>query len=202
MGGRFEPKIWRNSSTPPISQSFGLWIKWTSQLLHSSIPNRSREEATDTSSLEAIPYTLEKINWSGESSHHWSVQSLTLSSTPTSNRIFLLNSSQPIRILLHKPHPCTTLPSLDVYPPHSSPNFRATTLLQSLVSSIPNHHNHFPSKALLKVVNFLTPNPPFSKGAHILSYPTKCVLESPHKKSLCNLLILLATCIGMVKRDK
>ncbi|KAL4619848.1 hypothetical protein ACB092_06G110400 [Castanea dentata] len=56
--------------------------------------------------------------------------------------------------------------------------------------------------ALLKVVNFLTPNPPFSKGAHTLSHPIKCVLESPHKKSLYNLSILLARCIGIVKRDK
>ena len=114
----------------------------------------------------------------------------------------IAKSSHPMRILLHKPHPCTPLPSLEVHPPHSSPNLRATTLLQSLVSSIPNLHNHFPSKVLLKVVNFFTPNPPFFKGAHTLSHPTKCNLESPHKKSLCNLSILLATCVGMVKRDK
>ena len=105
-------------------------------------------------------------------------------------------------MLLHKPHPCTPLSSLEVQPPHSSPNFRATTLLQSHVSSTLNCHNHFPSKALLKVVNFLTPNPPFSRGAHTLSHPTICVLESSHKKFLCNLSILLATCVGIVKRDK
>ena len=87
----------------------------------------------------------------------------------------LIKISQP---LLHKPHPCThnTPPP----PKKSSPNFRATTLLQSIVSSTPNCHNHFPSKALLKVVNFLTPNPPFSRGAHTLTHPTKCVLESHH----------------------
>ena len=100
-----------------------------------------------------------------------------------------LNSSHPMWMLLHKPHPRTPLPSLEVHPHHSSPNLRATTLLQNLVSSIPNCHNHFPSKALLKVVNFLTPNPPFFKGAHTLSHPTKWVLESSHKKSLCNLSI-------------
>ena len=62
----------------------------------------------------------------------------------------LLKSSHPMRILLYKPpHPCTPLPSLDVHPLHFSPNLRVTTLLQSLVSSIPNLHNHFPSKALL-----------------------------------------------------
>ena len=145
-------------------------MKRTSQLLCSSISNRSREEATDAPLLEAIPYTIGNVNWSGESPHHWSIQSLTLSPTPTSKRIFLLNSSQPMRMLLHKPHPCTPLPSLDVHPPHSSPNFRATTLLQSLVSSIPNRHSHFSSKALLKVVTFLTPNPPFfQRCTHLVS---------------------------------
>ena len=111
-----------------------------------------------------------------------------------------------MQMLLHKPHPCTPLPSLVVHPPpppkNSSPNLRATTFLQSLVSSTPNRHNHFPSKSLLKMVNFLTPNPPFSRGAHTLSHPTRCVLESPHRKSLCNLSILLATCVAIVKRDK
>ena len=116
-------------------------------------------------------------------SHHRSIQSFTLSPTPTSKRIFLLKSSHPMRILLHKPLPRTPLPSLEVHPLHSSPNLRATTLLQSLLSSIPNRHNHSPSKALLKVINFLTPNPPFFKGAHTLSHPTKCVLESPHNPS-------------------
>ena len=159
--GKLEPKVRRNTSTPPISQSFGLRMKWTSQLLRSSVPNRSREEATNASLLEAILYTPGKVKWSGDSPHQWSVQSFTLSPTPTSNRIFLLK-----------------------------------------ISSTPNCHNHFPSKALLRVVIFLTPNPPFSRGAHTLSRPTKWVLESPYKKSLCNLSILLATCVGIVKRDK
>ena len=44
---------------------------------------------------------------------------------------------------------------------HSSPNFEATTLLHNRFSSFPNRHSHFPNKALLKVVSFLIPKPPF-----------------------------------------
>ena len=175
VGGKLNPQVWRNSSTTPITQSFGSWIKWTFQLLHSSIPNCSRDEATDASLLVAIPYITEKVNWSYKSPHHRSVQNFTLSPTLTLNRIFLLKTSQPFKILLYKPHPCTPLPSLEDHPPQSSPNFKATTPLQSRVSSTPNRHNHFPSKALLKVINFLTPKPPFATGAHTLSHPTKCV---------------------------
>ena len=172
--GKLDPKVRRNSSTTPNSQSFGSLIKRTFQLLYASIPNRSRDEAIDASLLVAIPNTTRKDSWSGKSPHHQSVQDFTLSPTPTSNRIFLLKTSQPLRILLYKPHPCTPLPSLEDHPPHSSPNFKTTTLLQSHVSTTPNRHNHFPSKALLKVVNFLTPKPPFAIGAHTLSHPTKC----------------------------
>ncbi|KAL4643250.1 hypothetical protein ACB092_02G080200 [Castanea dentata] len=77
--------------------------------------------------------------------------------------------------------------------PHSSPNFKATTLLQNLFSSIPKRQSHLPSKALLKVVTFLIPKPPLSIGIHTLSQPNKCVLESPYKKSLCSFTILFAT---------
>ena len=55
--------------------------------------------------------------------------------------------------------------------PHSSPNLIAMTHLQSLVSSTPNCHSHFPSKVLLMVVIFLIPNPSFAIGAHSLSQP-------------------------------
>ena len=86
--------------------------------------------------------------------------------------------------------------------PHSSPNLEATTLLQSQVSSIPKCQSHFPNNALLKVVNFLIPKPPLAIGIHTLSHPNKRVLESPHKKSLCNFSILLATWVGIVKEIK
>ena len=147
-------------------------MKRTSQLLRSSIPNRSRE-ATNASLLEAIPYTTGKVNWSGESPHHWSVQSFTLSPTPTLNRIFLLKTTQPIRMLLYKPHLCIPLSSLEVQPPHSSPNFRVTTLLQSLVFSTPNRHSHFPSKALLKWSYFL-----WSTYAHLAPLWLLLLLQS------------------------
>ena len=92
VGGKLNPQVWRNSSTTPITQSFGSWIKWTFQLLHSSIPNCSRDEATDASLLVAIPYITEKVNWSYKSPHHRSVQNFTLSPTLTLNRIFLLKT--------------------------------------------------------------------------------------------------------------
>ena len=44
--------------------------------------------------------------------------------------------------------------------PHASPNF--TTLLQSLISSNPKLHSHFPNKTLLNVVSFLIPKPPLA----------------------------------------
>ena len=110
------------------------------------------------------------------------------------------NTSHPIQILLHGPHPWTPLPNLEVHPPpppNSSPNFKATTLLQSLLSSIPKRQSYFPNKALLKVVKFLIPKPPLAIGKHTLSQPNKCILESPHKKSLCSFSILFATCMGV-----
>ena len=62
---------------------------------------------------------------------------------------------------------------LEVQPPHSTPYFEATTLLHNQSSSFPNRHNHFPNKALLKVVSFLIPKPPLAIGAQTLSHPTK-----------------------------
>ena len=56
---------------------------------------------------------------------------------------------------------------MEDHPLHSSPNFKAATLLQRRVFSTPNRHNHFPSKALLKVVNFLIPKPPLALGAQV-----------------------------------
>ena len=86
---------------------------------------------------------------------------------------------------LHKPHPFTSLPNLEVHPPppphipQSSPNFIATTLLQSCVSSTPKHHSHFPKRALLELVSFLVPKPWLAIGAHTWSHLTKCDLDSP-----------------------
>ena len=115
-----------------------------------------------------------------------------LNSTPTSNRIFLLNSSQPIRILLNKPHTYTPL-----YPPILPQTLELQPFSKALSPQSQTAITTFPSKALLKVVNFLTPNPPFSKGAHTLSHPTKCVLESP----LQEIPLQLLNFIGHMRRN-
>ena len=175
-------------------------MKQTSQLLRFSIPNHSRQRGHRDYFIGSHPKHSQKgqLEWwiptpsicpkLHSIPHPYLKLNIFAENLPTHPK------------LLHKPHPCTPLPSLEVHPPHSSPNFKATTLLQSLVFSTPNCHNHFPSKALLKVVNFLTPNPAYFIGAHTLSHPTKYVLESPHKKSLCDFSILMATCVRIVKR--
>ena len=90
--------------------------------------------------------------------------------------------------------PMDTPSRLEGPPPHSFPNFKTTTLLQSRVSSTPKRQSHIHSRALLKLVSFLIPKLPLAIDIHILSHPNKRVLESPHKKSLCSFSILLATC--------
>ena len=177
-------------------------MKQTSQILLSPAPWHIRDDSMDASLFAAKLYKVGKVKRRGRSPHHLSDQNFTLSPTPTLYWRYLLKTSQPIRILLHKPHPWTPLPNLEVHPAHSSPNFKATTLLQSLFSSIRKRQSHFPSKALLKVVSFLIPKPPLAIGKHTLSQLNKCVLESPHRKSLCSFSILLATCVGMVNKDK
>ena len=114
----------------------------------------------------------------------------------------MLKSSHPMRILLHKPHPWTPLPNFEVHPPQSSQYFEATTLLHNRSSSFPNRHNHFPNKALLKVVSFHIPKPPLAIGAQTLSHPTKWIFLSPHRKSLCNFSILLAIWVGIVNNER
>ena len=150
----------------------------------------------------AIPYNLGKANWKGWSPYHPSCQNLTLFPNPTTNWQFLLKSSQPMRIPLYKPHPWTPLPSFEVHPPHFSPYFEATTLLHNRSSSFSNRHNHFPNKTLLKVVSFLIPKPPLAIDAQTLSHPTRWILLSPYRKSLCNFSILLATWVGIVNNER
>ena len=200
--GKLEAKNRKKSSTTSTSLSLGPRMKWTSQVLLSLVPWHIRDDSTNASLFVAKLYKARKAKWRGRSLHHLSVQNFILSPTPTLYWTYLLKTSQPIRILFHKPHPWTPLPNLEVHPAHSSPNFKATTLLQSLFSLIPKRQSHFPSKALLKVVNFLIPKPPLAIGIHTLSQPNKCVLESPHRKSLCSFSAFLATCVGMVNKDK
>ena len=68
-------------------------------------PRLVNEDSTEASLSVAIPYNPRKANWRGWSPHHPSCQNLTLFPIPTMNWVFLLKSSQPIRITLHKPHP-------------------------------------------------------------------------------------------------
>ena len=95
--------------------------------------------------LVANPYTTEKDGWSGKSPHHRSVQNFTLSPTPTSNRIHLLKASQPFRILLHKPHPWTPLPSLEDHPP-TLPQISKLQLMQCKHVKVESvSHNYYNS---------------------------------------------------------
>ena len=128
----------------------------------------------------------QKLSVGDWSPYHPSCQNLTLFPNPTTSWQFLLKSSHPMRIPLHKPHPWTPLPSFEVHPPQSSPYFEATTVLHNRSSSFPNHHNHFPNKALLKVVSFLIPKPQLAIGAQTLSHPTKTSLYSPTQQQTDN----------------
>ena len=193
IGGVLAPNIRRKCSPSSISQSLNSRIKQTPQILLSSTPCLDKEASTDACLSMAIPYNLGKATWKDWSPYHPSYQNLTLFPNPTTNWQFLLKSSHPIWIPLHKSHPQTPLPSFEVHPPHSSPYFDATTLLHNRYSSFPNRHNHFPSKALLKVVSFLISKPLLAISAQALSHPTRWILLSPHRKSLCNFSILLAT---------
>ena len=191
--GVLAPKIRRKYSPSSFFQSLNSRIKRTSQILLSPAPCLDKEASREASLLIAIPYSLGKATWKGWSPYHPSYLNLTLFPNPTTNWMFLLKSSQPMRIPLYKPHPWTPLPNLEVHPPHSSPNFEATTLLHSWFSSFPNCHNHFLNNALLNVVSFLIPKPPLAMGAQTLSHPTRWVLLSLHRKSLCSFSIILAT---------
>ena len=200
--GVLAPKIRRKCSPSFISQSLNSRTKWTFQILLSCSRCLAKEASTEASLSIAIPYSLGKATWKWWSPYHPSCQKLTLFPNPTTSWVFLLKSSQLIRIPLHRQHPWAPLPNLEVHPPHSSPNFEAIAFLHSRFSYFPNCHNYFPNNALLKVVSFLLPKPPLAMGAQTLSHPTKCVLLSLHRKSLCNFSILLATWVGMVNSDR
>ena len=168
--GKLEAKNQKKSSTTSASQSLGPRMKRTSQVLLSPVPWHIKDDSTDASLFAAKLSKVGKAKWGGRSPHHLSIQNFTLSPTPTLYWTYLLKTFQPIQILLHKPHPWTPLPNLEVRPAHFYPNFKATTLLQSLFSSIPKCQSHFPSKALLKVVNFLIPKPPLAIGIKFLNH--------------------------------
>ena len=115
--GILDPKIRRKSSPVTNSQSLRSRMNWTSQLLLSPAPNLVKEESIEACLSMAIPYSPGKASWRGWSAHYPSYQNLTLFPIPTTKWVFLLKSSQPIRIPLHKPHPWTSLPNLKVHPP-------------------------------------------------------------------------------------
>ena len=131
IGWVLAPNIWRKCSPSTISQSLNSRIKWTSQIFLSFAPCLDKEASIETSLSMAITYSLGKANLKGWSPYHASCQNLTLFPNPTTNWQFLLKSSQPMRIPLHKPHPWALLPSLEVQTPHSTSYFEATTLLHN-----------------------------------------------------------------------
>ena len=105
IGGVLASKIRRKCSPSSISQSLKSLIKRTSQILLSSAPCLSKEASTKTSLSTAIPYNLGNANWKCWSPYHPSCQNLTLFPNPTTNWQFLLKSSHPMWVPLHKPHP-------------------------------------------------------------------------------------------------
>ena len=96
--GVLAPKIQRKCSPSSISQSLNSRIKWTFQILLSSAPYLDKEASTEASLSIAMPYSLGKATWKCWSPYHPSCQNLTLFPNPTTNWVFLLKSSQPIRI--------------------------------------------------------------------------------------------------------
>ena len=128
--GKLDAQNWKKSSTTFASQSLGPQMKRTSQVLLFLAPWHIKDDSTEASLIAAKFYKTGKVKWSGRSPHHLSVQNFTLSPThpDTSPQITPMSTPSQLR---GPPQP--TPPP----PPNSSPNFKATTLLQSLFSSIP-----------------------------------------------------------------
>ena len=103
--GKLGAKNRKKSSTTFASQSLGPQMKRTSQILLSLAPWHIKDESIEAVLFAAILYKTRKAKWRGRSPHHRSIQNFTLFPTPTLNLMFLLKTSQPIRILLHKPCP-------------------------------------------------------------------------------------------------
>ena len=70
--------------------------------------------------------------------------------------------------VLPKPHPCGPHTAPEYYSHLSVPYLLSMTFLHKDSISNPYHHKLLPSKAWLKLSNFLTPNPPCLIGLHTL----------------------------------
>ena len=113
--------------------------------------------------------------------------------------------------VLPKPHPCGSIPlrTAPEYCSHLSvPYLLSMTFLHKDSISNPYHHKLLPSKAWLKLSNFLMSNPPCLINLHTLEQSIKWTLcfpwspPSPTRSPSKVFSNLLATLIGIGKREK
>jgi hypothetical protein len=92
----------------------------------------------------------------------------------------------PLLICFQTPTPNVYVTSLEHQPPNMLSYLVSITNLHNASLSIAYRHSHFPKKAWLNWIKFLTPNPPDFIGVQILAQFTKWNLNSSpiplHKK--------------------
>jgi hypothetical protein len=151
-------------------------------------PKSSSLSATTTSYSRVMPNKAGKTTLRALSPHYKSCQKLILAPSPTTNLVKRENESQPFLMFFYTPTPKAPVGSREHHPPHRLPYLESSTTLHHASRSNPNRHSHLPSRARLKNLKILIPNPPSEIGEHTLSHLTKCYLNSspilPKRKSL------------------
>ena len=94
------------------------------------------------------------------SPHQQSCQNLTLFPSPTTKAQCWKKLSQPRLINFQTLTPYGPLPNSEHQPPHKLPYFASTTNLHKASLSEPYRHNHFPRRAVLKLLKSRMANPP------------------------------------------
>ncbi|KAG6660361.1 hypothetical protein CIPAW_03G100600 [Carya illinoinensis] len=105
-----------------------------------------------------------------------------------------------------QPHSISSSNFFSTPSPHISPYLHLITPRHKASGCRLYLHSHLPKSAWLKVFTFFIPRPPLEKGRHTVPHLTRWYLNSspkpPHKKSLSNFSIRLATLAGIGKRDR
>ena len=135
-----------------------------------------------------------------------SCQNLIVNLVPTSNWMWQTKDGQSQPIDLHKLTPWGPITGREHQPPPSQPYFAPITLLHKACRSFPNLQNHFPNKALLKLLKLLIAKPPEWREMKTVAHFTRWVfLTSPiplQGKFHWSCSIQFATSTEIGKREK
>jgi len=166
-----ECNTWKKEAKTSTSQS---WASLVNLMFHWIEPPKcSKLSATTASFTRAIPNKIGKATLRVVSPYHKSCQKLILKPSPTTNLVNRENKSQPFLMFFHTPTPKAPIGSREHHPPHRLLHLESTTTLYHAYLSNPKHHSHLPSRAQLKALKFLIPNPPSEIGEQTLSHLTK-----------------------------